>query len=70
MICKTADEVLKQNTDKKDYSLWSMGDLHTVIKPVKVAVDGKLPSKKRTCWIFGTPSSTKCVLCLAMQLFQ
>jgi hypothetical protein len=46
-ICIAADEVFKKNATKKDYSLWSINDLRTVVKPVKVAEDGKLPTKKK-----------------------
>lgn len=46
-ICNTADEVIHHNTSKMDYSLCSLNDFCSVVKPVvKVAEDGKLPTKK------------------------
>jgi hypothetical protein len=45
-LCNNADAVMLKNESKTDFSLWSMVDLKTVIKPLKKKSDGPLPSHK------------------------
>jgi hypothetical protein len=45
-LCNLADEVIKKNKKKDNYSSWSITDLKAVIKPLKKKEDGAFPSKK------------------------
>jgi hypothetical protein len=46
-FCNLADEVIKKNEKKQNYSSWSIADLKAVIKPLKKKEDGAFPTNKK-----------------------
>jgi hypothetical protein len=52
-LCNLADEVIKKNKKKENYSSWSIADLKAVIKPLKKKEDGAFPSNKKETLLLG-----------------